>query len=231
MLHAYLILAHKNQTQLIRMISALPKKNSHFFVHVDYKANINNFIDIRHNAQICEKRVNIHWGGFSMIEATACLINMLRFSGFKPDYVHLLSGQDFPLNSSQTIDMFFENNYGKNFMDYHTIPFDGWADNGGLDRICYKWNIDGGKRNKYLLETCMFPADMQPYGGSQWWSLTGECVEWLTDKCRPGELLYDFYRNTRIPDEMFFQTAVMNSSFAETVINDNLRYINWTDGP
>jgi len=219
----------------MQMIAALQWGNRWFFVHIDKKSDMLRFVptavEFPSNVCMCDRQVDVKWGGFSMIEATVCLMNKLRDSGIYPDYVHLLSGQDFPLCSPKEFDHFFENNYGKNFVEYHTIPYKGWAGNGGWDRINYKWDMDSRERSKTQLEPCSFPAGIQPYGGSQWWSLTGECAEWFTGFCHSGELLYDFYRHTMIPDEMFFQTAILNSSFADTVVNDNLRYINWVDGP
>ncbi|GHU63145.1 hypothetical protein FACS1894160_3190 [Bacteroidia bacterium] len=38
MKHAYLILAHKNTTQLVQLISALQSENGYFFVHIDGKS-------------------------------------------------------------------------------------------------------------------------------------------------------------------------------------------------
>jgi hypothetical protein len=32
-----------------------------------------------------------------------------------------------------------------------------------------------------------------------------------------------------VPDEIFFQTIILNSSFARRAVNDNLRYIEWKD--
>jgi hypothetical protein len=40
----------------------------------------------------------------------------------------------------------------------------------------------------------------------------------------------DFFRHVDIPDEVFFQTVLMNSELAGSVVNDNLRYIDWTRG-
>jgi hypothetical protein len=45
---------------------------------------------------------------------------------------------------------------------------------------------------------------------------------------RPDVL--SFFRHVDIPDEIFFQTVIMNSELADTVVNDNLRYIDWTRG-
>jgi hypothetical protein len=32
-----------------------------------------------------------------------------------------------------------------------------------------------------------------------------------------------------VPDEIFFQTILMNSPHAENIINDDLRYLDWKD--
>jgi hypothetical protein len=217
------------------MISALQSENSYFFVHIDHKSGMLRFlqsmIEFPRNVSICEKPICVYWGGFSMVEATVCLMKMVCDSGIRPDYIHLLSGQDFPLRTIQEINQFFENNCGKNFIDYSTIPLEGWANNGGLNRINYKWDSENEKKVKTRLETRPFPEGLQPYGGSQWWSLTLECVEWLIKICRPCELFYDFYKDTLIPDEIFFQTVIMYSPFAGTVVNDNLRYYEWKSGP
>lgn len=37
----------------------------------------------------------------------------------------------------------------------------------------------------------------------------------------------DYYSNTLIPDESFFQTVLMNTSFNETIVNDDKRTIIW----
>lgn len=236
MKHAFVILAHKNPTQLMWMISALQSENSCFFVHIDQKSGMLSFlqsmIEFPSNVRICEKRINVSWGGFSMVEATLYLMKMVCDSGIMPDYVHLLSAQDFPLCSLQIIDDAFEEQYGKNFINCFTMPMNEWANNGGMDRINYQWDTEtGNKKVKTKLEFRSFPEGLQPYGGSQWWSLTFKCVEWLNKVCRPGDLLYDFYKNTLIPDEMFFQTAIMHSSFVETVENNNFRYYDWNSGP
>jgi hypothetical protein len=36
-----------------------------------------------------------------------------------------------------------------------------------------------------------------------------------------------FYRNTFIPDEGFFQTVIMNTSYKAKIINDDKRTIDW----
>lgn len=119
-------------------------------------------------------------------------------------------------------------------MEYFTIPDERWSGNGGLDRILYVWDIDDKKDGSKIhipeLKKRSFINGVQAYGGSQWWSLTGKCIVWLAAICKPDNIVYEFYKSTYIPDEMFFQTIIMNSPFAKSVVNDNLRYIDWTRG-
>jgi hypothetical protein len=40
-----------------------------------------------------------------------------------------------------------------------------------------------------------------------------------------------FFRHVLIPDELFFQTIVMNSPLRDSVENENLRYLDWSREP
>ncbi|MDR1169523.1 MAG: glycosyltransferase [Prevotellaceae bacterium] len=234
MTFAYLILAHKNPGQLSRLVNALTATGVYFFIHIDKKAEENAFKSLitGDNVFFCKNRKTVNWGGFSMIEATVELIGEMTAQIGFPDYVHLLSAQDFPLKSNEYIFNYFEHNKGANFIEYFTIPCANWT-NRGLDRIKYKWNIDERGfektpelRNRELHDSL---SDIIPYGGSQWWSLTGDAVAEIFDKCNQGSELYEFYRYTYIPDEMLFQTFLMNSKFKDTVKNNNLRQISWNN--
>ena len=40
-----------------------------------------------------------------------------------------------------------------------------------------------------------------------------------------------FFEHVLHPDEIFFQTILMNSDLRHTVVNDHLRYVDWTASP
>nr|MCU0340893.1 beta-1,6-N-acetylglucosaminyltransferase [Spirosomataceae bacterium] len=65
-----------------------------------------------------------------------------------------------------------------------------------------------------------------PYIGGQWMILTRKCCEFI---CNSGEIkkFEDYYTNTLIADESFFQTVLMNTSFDGILINDDKRAIIW----
>lgn len=70
------------------------------------------------------------------------------------------------------------------------------------------------------------------YGGSQWWSITREAVAYIFNYLEANPSYITFYYNTFVPDESFFQTILLNSDFfRKKIINNNLRYIDWVNGP
>jgi hypothetical protein len=241
MVFAYLILAHTRPQQLANLVQALMDENVYFIVHIDKKMRAEEFADILpvSNHVFFSRQVKVSWGGFGMIEAVVEMLRTMYEHRIQPDYVHLLSGQDFPLKSSQEIFQFFHENRGRNFLEAHTIPSPHLSES-GLNRIQYKWFIEdeGYHRAAQLVEIQKqrnmirpyFP-DVQAYNGSQWWSLTGDCVEWLYQSCCQGNRLYDFYKYTFCSDEMLFHTALLNSEWKDSIVNDNLRCINWESGP
>jgi mannosyltransferase OCH1-like enzyme len=241
MIFAYLILVHKNPQQLAMLIRSLMDDNVYFIIHIDRKVCADGFVNslpVSENI-IFSKRVKVSWGGFGMIEATREMLRAMYAHNIQPDYVHLISGQDFPLKSNREIFRFFRENRSRNFLESHPIPSPRLSEL-GLNRIQYKWFIEdeGYHQASHLVEIQKqrnmirpFLPGIQPYNGSQWWSLTGECVQWLYRTCRPGNRLYVFYRYTFCSDEMLFHTALLNSEWKDSITDNNLRCINWERGP
>jgi glycosyltransferase involved in cell wall biosynthesis len=232
MTFAYLILAHKNPSQLLRLVNALKTDEVYFFIHVDGKVDETpfKFIINGDNIFFCECRKIVNWGGFSVTEAIMELIReMIVKIGF-PDYVHLMSGQDFPLKSNEYVFNYFEKHKGTNFIEYFSLPSAIWND--GTERIKYNWYVDdlGYKKAAELVRIQNprdFIPDIIPYGGATWWSLTGECVSHIFSECNRGGKLYEYYRYTVLSDEMLFHTFLMNSKYKDSIVNYNLRKIDW----
>lgn len=74
-----------------------------------------------------------------------------------------------------------------------------------------------------------FIAGMTPYYGSQWWVLAIDAVKYIFDAFSHNKLLYDFFEHTHIPDEMFFQSILLNAEekISKNILNQSLQYINW----
>jgi hypothetical protein len=233
---SYLILAHANLPQLDKMIAALHGQATKFFLHIDKKISAQEWEDLafsrNSSVTLIRNRVSVNWGGFSMIKATLALVKAALAEG-NEGYFVLLSGQDFPVKTNSDIKKFLEENYPAEFMTYWSMPYAQWQ-TGGLNRITQHWLVDklGYKASRILFHLQRLfgwqrrpPADLKLFGGLQWWCLTGDCLNYVIAFLDQHPEVLRFYQSTLAPDEMFFQTIILNSPFRERVANDNLRFL------
>ena len=72
------------------------------------------------------------------------------------------------------------------------------------------------------------PYNLEPYGGDTWFCLAKKHVDYILEFLDDKPDLCAFFKHAFAPDEMFFQTIIMNSPLKDTLVNDNLRYIDWS---
>lgn len=240
---AYLILAHNTPNHLGRLIDALNTDGVHFFVHIDNKADIVLFKQYikADNVYFLPKRRTVGWGDFSAVEATLDLLRLALVHRIEFSYFCLLSGSDYPVQSNQYIHNFFEKKSGGEFISLVEIP--NAELNKSLDRLnTYKFpnNVKNlfllkliMRLNEFLRSSKLIQRDHQkvfgglkPFAGSQWWALTRPAVVYTLDFIESHPGVVNYFRNTFIPDEMFFQTIIGNSPFSKNV-KYSLTYVNW----
>jgi hypothetical protein len=229
---AYIISAYKDLGQLERLVRRISTDNTVVLVHVDkktsdrdYAALVSSLTDLG-SVGFLSRHV-CHWGGFGHVRATLKGIEELGRTQASFDHVLLLTGQDYPLKPNHAIERFFEANHGSTFMAYSPLPSPWWSPRGGLDRIEYRHLRLYGHHLR-LPGKRKFPAGLEPFGGGAYWCLSGECVELVRSFVDARPDVVRFFRHVDIPDEIFFQTVLMNSELADRVVNDNLRYIDWS---
>lgn len=238
----FLILAHKNPSQLITFVNALDCKNFSFFIHINKDSNIMNHKSLeklknKENVFFIEERKKIAWGGYSIVEVSLLLLKE-ALKNNKNDYISLHSGQDLPIKNKDEIIDYLNLNHGREFIEFWKIPKVGWGAENGLERIENYWFTDKygfddslkmvQKQKKLNIKRKYF-RNIQPYGGSTWWTITRECGEYIIDYVNQNKTFCDYYKYTLLPDEGFFQTIILNSHFKDKVINNNLRHIEWEE--
>lgn len=234
---AYLILAHAAPAQLSKLIGALEDQHAWFFIHLDRKADVNafSFLQDRERVTLVADRVDVGWGAYSIVEATIRGFKVIAGSGMDFGCVNLLSGADYPLQSPSEIHDFFARNTGKNFVEYYPV-YNEWAE--AIPRLTRYHLTNYNFPGKYLAQKFInrllparrMPAGLEPVGRSQWMSLTMDAVEYvLRYLCEHPEVVR-FFKLTWAPDEIIFQTILYNSPFRSTLVNNNLRYIDWSKG-
>jgi len=238
----YIILAHKNPAQVRRLIDRLDDGRSTFFIHIDARAPLSDFLTI-FTRRSCVRFVNTAysgWGGFGLVEATINGMKAVRDSGIQFDRVILLSGQDYPIKSNDRIDDLLSDARAKVFMNYHPLPdYWKWPGNGGLYRV-NKYYLGPGNIRKYIAKLLNFlsnfssrvarklPAGMRPFAGSQWWIMDMDMLGKVLDYISSHPRYRKFHQYTFAADEVFFHMIVLNSvNETHNVSNDSLRFMKW----
>ncbi len=73
-----------------------------------------------------------------------------------------------------------------------------------------------------------FPEGFPPYAGSQWFSVTKDCAEYILKIHREHPELKKYFKHTLLSDESFFTTILVHSPYKEKMAQSNYRYIRWT---
>ena len=236
---AYLILCHKSPEHVIRLISRLRGEESFFVVHIDKKAGpaVSEVLEsfYAHSTDVVfAKRVRCYWGSFSIVQATINCIDEAISSKRPFDYAMLLSGQDYPIKSPGAIRQFMADNKGKEFIETFRLDKPNkWTTHGkfynAINRVQYYTFFFIRSRHFHLKIKRRFPFGWSPYGGSQWWCLTHECVSYIHQFLLKNSSFVRYFKHVFIPDETMFQSIVANSSFAGRIFGADLRYIDWAN--
>src|SRR6266849_10784300 len=233
---AYFILCHKAPEHVIRLINRLGAEDSFFVVHVDKRAASGVFETLRKFANgrpevYFSKRHRCYWGRFGIVRGTISCIQAAIQLEIPFDYAFLLSGQDYPIKTIAQIKALISRKPGCQFIE--TFPLDElnrWSHDrppGNSTNRVYFWTIWFRSRFVQIKGKRKFPLGYRPYGGSQWWCLTKDCVTYLDTFIRNHSSFVRYFKMVFVPDEMFFQSILANSSYREKIESDDLRYADW----
>ena len=233
---AHLILVHQNPSQLQRLIQRLAHENAVFYIHVDSKTEISPFLFLASKSVIfILKRVNIKWGAYSMVQATVNCLTEVLMADNKYGYINLMSGQDYPLKSAKAIHDFLGQNPNKAFM--HSLSVENeWQE--AIPRLTKYHLTNYDFLGKYTLENILnkwlpsrkLPNNLIAIGRSQWFTITSQHAEYIITYLKKNKNVKRYFEFTWGSDEFVFQTILFNSIYQKDMVNDNLRYIDWSDG-
>lgn len=233
---AYLILAHRLPDQIVRLVRRLHTPSALFLVHLCARADQAVYAAARSGLAELEnvvfiRRHRLYWGGFGHVRATIEGLDELYTRATHFDYAVLLTGQDYPIKPVSAIERTLAEGGGRSFMAYDRLP-GGWAD--GMDRFTSWHERRIGVPRGWHLKLPMgrqVPLGLVPYGGSSYWWLSREAVDYVRGFIAEHPGFYRFFRHVDVPDEMIFHTILMNSPLRESIVNDDLRHVDWTRQP
>ncbi|XP_014216073.1 xylosyltransferase oxt [Copidosoma floridanum] len=232
---AYLLTVNgRASRQVKRLISILYDPLHLFYIHVDArqdymyremlevekKCKLSNIIvakgpDLRH-ASI--------WGGASLLTTFLTSAHQMLLRSKNWDFLVNLSESDYPIKTNARLIEFLGWNRGMNFVKSHGREVQRFLTKQGLDKTFVEcearmWRVGDRK----------LPHGIQIDGGSDWVALSRDFVEYIAQP-HPDELisgLLSIFKYTLLPAESFFHTALRNSRFCDTYVDNNLHVTNW----
>jgi len=231
-----LVLASGSNDWLYQLLPSLSHKKIRVFVHVDNKMKLaKTLVELFPDVIFLKDRVDVFWGGFSMVDATKRLIDKsYEYEGCIQSFC-LISDSCYPIKS---IDEFVEYCEDNNKLIHMNIsdaviselhPF--------YDRVAYSWPMDSDSTNpktikdKYLADYLKYykekkNLDMEIKVGANWMMLP-RCI---VDSIKSKDLsVYDAqFKYSRNADEFYFQTIIhsmiQSGELDQSNIVKNLHY-------
>ncbi len=247
---AYIILAYKYPEQLSRLIHTLQSGQSAFFVHIDAKADMaafNNALASGTGDITFVKRENSRWGSIGLVKAVLNGIRQVLCSSVHFDYISVMGGQHYPVKSIQFIEDYFYKNNDKSHIQYIKLPMGCWGEEGGMERL-YRYhymNFNNRTLNKivnrclkyvnFALPSKTFPAYIKAYYGGEFiFGFNRYAAQYIMSFIEDHPDFMDFYKYAYCPDEMFFQTLLMNSDderVLSNIVDEHFTYVDWDSPP
>ncbi|MCD4671532.1 MAG: beta-1,6-N-acetylglucosaminyltransferase [Anaerolineaceae bacterium] len=246
----YIILAHTNTDQIMRLVQRLNTPQTRFLIHVSQNPEPGVYAKLVTAAKqypniAFSKRTSVRWGNFAIIQALLNCFEWIYKQDIEYDLAYVLSGQDYPIKSNSYIQQKLSSLSGKQIMEYFPLPA---IDRGhGEDRYL-RYHFWLGSHHihlplvhspsnivlrlaswipQILLPKRSVPDGLKLYGGSFWSAFTPQAVNYLHtfSQSPEGKKLKRFFKINLHPAEMYLQTTLLNSPLKDTVTNLNLHHV------
>ncbi|MDR2930471.1 MAG: hypothetical protein LBV06_06175 [Propionibacteriaceae bacterium] len=246
---AYLVMAHRDDLVFRTLLSMLDRPYNHLFVHMDRKCagyRQDEVESLMHHAKLTHtRRMDVRWGADSQIRAELLLLSEATARGSYDRY-HLISGQDLPIQTQDTIREFMQVHSNKEFVGFAKPAFSyayrvrfyypmlrlPWPRQSVLRKAMVALGIGaqtvvGVRRNSHI---CFQMGD-------NWFSITDGFARYVLSQ---GAWLKHVFRSTYCADEVFLQTLALNSEYEDRLyrptlasgmaLPSSMRLIDWDRG-
>jgi hypothetical protein len=244
---AVLVLAHGAPSVLGFSARKYQEAGFKVLVHVDKKIDIDRYRqEMGPSAEGCNfisDRKNIHWGGFSMIEATMELMSealsdgqIKRLALVSDDSIPCRPISELAIQLSMDVerigmrklgaqDYFFERYRGFFFFD-HIATAPRW-------RPMHVSQVDHELISNMLAISSLMARGkkvIDVFHGSQWWCLTRDCAELVLGVHRTDAQIRESFKFSGVPDESYIQSIIGNYA-ADRMIAHSPMLVDWSREP
>ncbi|KAJ9592775.1 hypothetical protein L9F63_015553 [Diploptera punctata] len=221
--------------QVRRLIKVLFHRDHFFYIHVDARQDylFRELLVLERtlpNIRLARRRFATIWGGASLLQMLLSSMKELLDSGWEWDFIINLSESDFPVKTNNQLVDFLTANKGRNFVKSHGREVQRFIQKQGLDKTFVECDAHMWRTGDRRL-----PWGIQMDGGSDWVALSRPFVAYVAtaveeNKSQKDSLvegLNTIFKHTLLPAESFFHTALRNSHFCDTYVDNNLHVTNW----
>lgn len=243
--HGFIITVHNYPELLKEIIDLLSCPNHFFFINIDKKIDDSPFKKILNNVPNVyftegKQRVKVNNGGFSQIQATINLLNIAHKQNL--DYIHFISGQDYPCVSIKEFDDFFIKNEGISYMHYDSPEeIKEWTVSKYPQRYKQYHTIDFNLNKKNLLQNItlkllnlcfkILPPRKNIHeiaGGWNWFSWHKSVTNYVLNYLKENPNYIKKWHFTSCCDEIIFHTLLnKHTDILHIERYNSLRYIEW----
>lgn len=233
---AHLLLVHHSPAQVMRLVSRILHIDADVFIHIDAKINAEPFQELfkLENVYPVELRTKVYWGTYSVVEATLQSFKFILRQHGNYDYINIMSGSDYPLKPIEEFHDFLKRYPEKAFFYYKDILKE-WPN--GVARTRKYFLADYIRKGSFKIAAFLnlflpprkVPNNLKLFGHSQWFTITPDHARYLIAYIAEHPKVKRYFRLSFAPDEFMFPTILHSSPFKDHIVNDNLRYIDWSE--
>lgn len=246
---AFLIVAHKDPSQLRRLVKHLTAEGDRCFIHIDRKTNSDPFRaalrDLSAAVHIMPNRQDIWWGGWGLVEAATTMMEAALADGADGfDRLVFLSEGCYPCRPLKDLKqrmavtsefmpirrMSDAEPFMERYAQYHLMDAEALSPRGRTPTPI-RMAAQALLRQFLTDERLSPPPFSHPvFFASTWWALSRAAATHIVSEMRNNAYWKQRFQYTRIPEEVVFSTIIGNSEFARHCVG-TLHYLDWTANP
>lgn len=243
----FVIITHKNEKQIIRLISRLNKlfKNPPIVCHNDFSKLSINSQSFRKNFTFVRPYLKTEWAAFSVVDAVMLGLKQMQ-KMHAPQWTVIISGSCYPIKPAEVI----QENLTKGDFDVH-MHFEKIEKNNitrDWHRLCYERYFSVplkcpqitrpfkiNYKNIVLKNSWMtrpfapFSKTQKCFAGSQWFSINSCTANKLISFHSSNSKIKRHFEALQFSEESYFHTLLCNQSGIR-INNNNWHYIDWSEG-
>ena len=211
----FLVLSHTMPQLLERLMSRLAEtEDAVTVIHHDVKARELPSTSVFPRAHLVPERLDVGWGSMRIVEATLRSIEWVRRE--IPDYswVVLISGQDYPVRAPRSIEAELLATDVDAYIPWEPVPrlpgrfSTGWQR--GTTLRYFRRSIRSQALPGRVPRARALLDGVEVYSGAAWWDLSRRVIERIFEAEPFLTYLRRRFEPVVLPDEAFFQTAILN---------------------